>query len=287
MPMNKFCLICEGGGFKIAFTAGVLDAFLMTSYRPFNRYIGVSGGTVALSYFLSRQYRFTVNAMSYLAENEHFLDYKRTFDEKGYMDVDFIKNVATEVIPFDFDTALENLKESQIRFVATNRNNGDPTYLEPKTKNQWLDYAVASSTLPFVTKGVHKIKGKPYCDGGWSDPLPVKWAYEQGIRKILLVRTYPVDYKDIQSWSDYFGSIYYRNTKGLKKIFDNSHHVYNEGLEFIANPPKDLEIIQINPEEILNSGTYSYTKATILADYRHGVERGMFYLNQFGKGKLV
>ena len=52
-----------------------------------------------------------------------------------------------------------------------------------------------------------------------------------------------------------------------------------EGLKFIANPPEDLEIIQINPEEILNSSTYSYTKATILSDYRHGVERGVYYLN--------
>ena len=280
VKMNDTCLICEGGGFKIAFTAGVLDAFLTTNFRPFNRYVGVSGGTIALSYFLSRQFRFTLSAMQYLAANDHFLSYTRTFDEKGLMDIDFIKNVAIEKIPFNFQAALENLKESQIHFVATNRTNGKAAYFQPENQKQWLDYAVASSTLPFITKGIHLINGQPFCDGGWSDPLPVKWAYQQGIRKILLVRTNPKGYEDFQSWTDYFGSIYYRNHNGLRRIFNNAHRFYNQALEFIDNPPDDLEIIQINPEETLKCTTYGYTKTTILEDYRNGVERGIYFLNQ-------
>jgi len=286
--MSKTCLILEGGGFKIAFTAGVLDTFLTASFRPFDQYIGISGGTIAASYYLSSQFRFILKAMHFLAADKSFLDYKRAFDDEGYMNIDFIKKVATKEIPFDFEKALEAVKNKEVHFVATDRKQGTPEYLQPTNAKNWLDYAVASSTLPFVTKGKHKINGKAYFDGGWSDPLPVKWAYENGARKILIIRTFPLEYRDEQSWTDYFGSFYFKESKGLKKVFDDSYKWYNEAVDFINNPPKDLIIEQISPEEILKSRTYSYTPETINQDYRHGVERGMLFLyNKLHKDKLT
>ena len=52
---GKKILILEGGGFKTSFTGGVLDAFRSLSYDPFNAYVGVSGGSIAISYFLSNK----------------------------------------------------------------------------------------------------------------------------------------------------------------------------------------------------------------------------------------
>ncbi len=285
--MSKTCLIIEGGGFKIAFTAGVLDTFLTASFRPFDHYIGVSGGTIAASYYLSDQFRYILKAMHFLAADNQFLDYKRAFNE-GYMDIDYIKKVAQEEVPFNFEKALKAVEDKEIHFVATNRKFGTPEYFRPTNPKNWLEYSIASSTLPFVTKGKHKIKDKSYFDGGWSDPLPVKWAYENGARKILILRTYPLEYRDEQSWSDYFGSYYFKDSKGLKKVFDESYKWYNEALDFINNPPSDLIIEQISPEEILKSKTYSYTSETINQDYRHGVERGMLFLyNKLHKDKLA
>ena len=69
------CLIVEGGGFKTGFTSGVLDSFITNKFNPFQTYIGISGGAVAVSYFLSMQYRFCLNAMLILSKNKEFLQY--------------------------------------------------------------------------------------------------------------------------------------------------------------------------------------------------------------------
>lgn len=52
--IEKIALVIEGGGFKSVFSAGVLDAFLINKFNPFDIYIGVSSGAMCLSYYVSR-----------------------------------------------------------------------------------------------------------------------------------------------------------------------------------------------------------------------------------------
>ena len=47
----KKVIVVQGGGFMTSYTTGVLDAFQMTNYKPFDAHIGISGGSIALSYF--------------------------------------------------------------------------------------------------------------------------------------------------------------------------------------------------------------------------------------------
>jgi len=276
------CLIVEGGGFKTGFTSGILDGFMMSGYDPFTHYIGISGGSVAMSYFLSKQYRLCISAMKILAKDEAFLNYRRTFGAQGYMDIDFLSKVAMEKVPFDIEKAYVDNIDAQIHFVATDRITGKPAYLNP-TREIWLDTVIASCTLPFVTKGKHLIDGQEYFDGGWSDPLPVKWAYEQGNRNILVIRTWPEGVRSSQSWSDYFGSLYFNSTPHLGGAFANCYKRYNEGLDFMSNPPSDLKLTQINPNKLLKSGTYKYSNKTIMSDYRYGLDKALMYVNGLKK----
>ena len=72
--MHKKTLVIQGGGFRSAFSCGVLDAFLVNRYFPFDRYVAVSGGTMAVSYFLGGQYKQCLEAMVLLSEDDQFLD---------------------------------------------------------------------------------------------------------------------------------------------------------------------------------------------------------------------
>ena len=54
---EKIALVIEGGGFKSVFSAGVLDAFLINKFNPFDIYIGVSSGAMSLSYYITSQYK--------------------------------------------------------------------------------------------------------------------------------------------------------------------------------------------------------------------------------------
>ncbi|MEM6316196.1 MAG: patatin family protein [Bacteroidota bacterium] len=273
------CLIVEGGGFKTGFTSGVLDAFQAANYRDFDMYLGVSGGSITTSYFLSQQYRQCLRAIRLLAEDKMFMQFTRTFGAEGYMNIDYLKSVAEQKVPLDLDLAIAAAKKAQVYFVATNRTNGQAAYLQPN-RESWLDILIASSTLPFVTKGKHNIHGVEYFDGGWSDPLPAKWAYEQGAKRILVIRTNPAERKSTQSLADYFGSYFYNDNQHLRAAFANCHLFYNEAVEFILSPPDDLIIEQISPIKDLKSTTYTYTSKTIMSDYRYGLDQGIQYVQK-------
>lgn len=279
----KKVIIVQGGGFRTAFTTGILDAFLSQKHNPYDSFIGISGGAIALSYFMGEQFGGCVEAMKHLSNSETFFNFRRMVSETGYMDIDQLKTVANQEVPFDRDHAVTVLGDRSIHFIATNKQNGNPEYLVPTRKN-WVDMVIASSTLPFVTKGTHIIDGMDLMDGGWSDPLPIKWAVEQGAEEILILRTTHIDKRLVQSWPDYFGSKLYQSNPALHKIFAVNHEIYNRSLDYIENSPSGVKIDQIWPEEGLLCGTYSHSVKAILSDYRYGLHKGTEFLN-YERGK--
>ena len=72
---EKIALVIEGGGFKSVFSAGVLDAFLMNKFNPFDIYIGVSSGAMCLTYYISNQYKSYFSLSKEVSVNEKFLSY--------------------------------------------------------------------------------------------------------------------------------------------------------------------------------------------------------------------
>lgn len=275
----KKTLIIQGGGFRTGFSTGVLDAFQTYGYNDFDLYVGVSGGSIALSYFLSEQYKRCFDAMCLLAVDPNFMSLNRLVSSTGIMNIDYFHEVADLKIPFDVKKAMERSEGKELAFVLTDRTTGEPHYYHPNKKT-WIDAVIASCTLPFVTKGKHSLHGVEYMDGGWSDPLPVEWAYNHGAREIIVIRTSPADLKANQTWSDYFGSLVFRSNENLKACFEGNHLQYNESIDFINNPPKDLVIRQIAPESPLRAGTYSNSVQAITTDYRYGVQAGVEFLRE-------
>lgn len=270
-------LIVEGGGFKSAFTTGILDAFQMTNYQPFNRYLGISGGSIAVSYYLSGQYRVGLEALLHLAQDPNFTAFSRTFSEQGFMDLDIIAAVAREHIVFDLAAAMRTSLRYPVNFVATHELTGKPAYLKPNRHN-WLDAIIASSAIPFFTKGRHNFEGSTYIDGGCSDPLPAQWAYRRGARRVLVLRTWPREMRFTRTWADVAGSYYYRSDPVLREIVDQGHLIYNAQADFLERPPKDLTITQLAPEKLLATGTYINSPETIMKDYGHGLDVGLQFV---------
>mgnify|MGYP001273149182 CR=1 FL=1 len=279
----KKTLIVQGGGFRTGFTAGILDAFMVLGYCPFDQIIGNSGGAISASYYLSGQYGSCVEAMRLLAEDPNFVNVRGIIRDRGYMNIDHLRAVADELVPFNLDAALKNTENKDVFFVATNRLTGDAFYLSPKQPD-WIEVVIASSTLPFVTKGVHKVRDLDLMDGGWSDPIPVKWAVDQGASDILVLRTTHIDRKVVQSWPDYFGSIYFRSHPELSTCFAQNHEIYNNAMDYLSNPPEHANIEQLWPEDGLKCSTYSYSVEGINSDYRYGVQVGMDYVKNSLQG---
>lgn len=282
---NKKVLILEGGGFKTSFSAGVMDAFQMQSHNPFDSYIGVSGGCIALSYFLSKKYGFFYQCMRTLCQDDRFVKYTKAFSE-GLMNLDFFYDIAYKEFPFDFNQALKELEGKDYYIVLTNTSDGSTEYLKP-TRENWVDLTIAASTVPMLTKGKHLVGDVHYSDGGISDPIPIKWAVDNGATDIVLVRTTHHNFKPSMLRPEYFASKFIRANEKIKADVENFQIKIKESIDYIDTLPSNIKIDQIAPDFVLNSNIFTNSVKNIELDYRIGLESGLNYIHSLQSEKRL
>ena len=275
---GKKVLILEGGGFKTSFTGGVLDAFRSAHYEPFNSFIGVSGGSIAISYFLSNKYGFFYQCMRMLCQDERFIKYRKAFSD-GLMNLDFFNEIAKNEFPFDFDTACAKLIDKDYFIVLTDSEIGTTHYLQP-TRDNWIDMTIAASTVPMLTKGKHKVNGVHYSDGGISDPIPIRWAVENGATDIVLIRTTHFGFKPGIFRPEYLVSKFLRASEKIIEDVENFQLNIKSSLDYIDTLPEHIKIDQIAPDVPLNTQIFTNSVKSIELDYRTGLESGLNYLQK-------
>jgi len=273
---GKKTIILEGGGFKTSFSAGVLDAFRMSNFDDFNAYIGVSGGSLALSYFLSEQYGAYFSSMKSICKDPRFIQYSKAFSD-GLMNLDFFTEIAEKEFPFDKQKAVLATQEKDFYIVLTHSDNGKSFYLKPREDN-WLDMTIAASTVPLLTKGKHLIDGKAFSDGGISDPIPVKWAIENGASEIVLIRTTHLNFKPSYIRPEYYAAKILNTNENIKKHIENYQLKLKESIDYIDSIKNQIKIDQIAPEKSLNTNILTTSVNSIILDYRYGLEAGLNYV---------
>ncbi len=271
---HKIALIVEGGGFKSGFTAGVIDSFIINGFDPFHLYLGVSGGAMNLTSYISRQYKRNINIIAAMSENTNFISIVRFLKGGNYMELKYLLEVTEKKYPFDIDVANKHLKNADCRVVVTNYLNGNSAYLSVK-KYGWLKTMEATGSLPMATRGYCEIAGRKYIDGGLSDPLPVKRVYDWGYRNIILLRTHQNDIEADWKLTSLYAPIIYRDNPKLQKLIMRNDKIYSRKQKYISNPPEDLKLIQVAPETELECGVISNNLKDIQMDYRYGLELGL------------
>lgn len=280
---EKIALVIEGGGFKSVFSAGVLDAFLINKFKPFDIYIGVSSGAMCLSYYVATQYKTYFSLSKEVATNEKFLSYRHALSEQGYMDLNFLSKYAKEHNPLDLQNIIESNENKQFYIVATNLENGKAVYLEPDKKN-FYKCLQATSSLPFFTKGSCEINGVNFMDGAWSDGIPVKAAAEFGATKVIVIRPNPLGYK--MAGLSYLGLLagyWWKNNPEVRDNFFKEDNKYNEAVDFLAEKHESLEVLQICPDSFLKSRVVGTSVDDLTQDYHAGLEKGMDFLSTYFK----
>ena len=278
---ERIALVIEGGGFKSVFSAGVLDAFLINKFNPFDIYIGVSSGAMCLSYYVSSQYKSYFSLSKDVSVNEKFLSYRHALSEHGYMDLNFLSKYAKKNNPIDFQSIKSSTEDKQFYIVATNLEDGEAVYLEPNKKN-FYKCLQATSSLPFFTKGSCEIDGVSFMDGAWSDSIPAKSAANFGATKIIVIRPNPLGYK--VSGLSYLGLVagyWWKNNHKVRDIFFKEDIEYNESVDFLTEKHENLEILQICPDNFLKSSVVGTSVEDLTQDYHAGLEKGMDFLNTY------
>ena len=130
---KKIALIVEGGGFKSAFTAGIIDAFIINGFNPFDLYVGISGGAMNLTSFISNQYKRNFKIIREMSHNAHFISIIRFLKGGNYLELKYMLDIAEKKYPFNMQAANLNLGGKECKFVErlkTSKFQGKP----PKIK---------------------------------------------------------------------------------------------------------------------------------------------------------
>ena len=272
-------LILEGGSLRCSFTAGILDVLLDNNFENFENYYGVSSGSMAMSYFISKQRKNFIKIARSLVENPEFLSYMNTFSSSGLMNLDFLEEYVRDTFPFDEDKALKAAKNKLVKIITTDKITGKPHYLTP-TKGKWLMCLMASATLPFITKGEQVVDGVRMFDGGYSDPIPVREAIKNGSKKLLVIRTRPSDVRLTQGYISWFAEYWNYDNDALSDLFHNSYKTYNDRVDFLnGEKPEGVDWHVLAPPHDLRSDGYYLYKEDIDADYRLGLEVGLEFIH--------
>ncbi|MFA5543681.1 MAG: patatin family protein [Bacilli bacterium] len=242
----KVQLILEGGGMRGIYTAGVLD-FFMDQKIIFKDVVGVSAGAgTALSY-LSNQPKRTYDMMIQYSGDKRYLSISSFIKTGSAFGVDFIfKEIPAKYMHFDYET-FKN-RDMKLIAVCSDLKTGKAVYHHIDDAYSKIDYVIASSSLPIVSKPV-VIDNKELYDGGVVDPIPVEYSIDNGFDYQCIVLTRNKDYRKTKSLSNRIISRSFFRHKEFSEAISNRHIKYNQTLDLIEELETQKKAIVIRPTE--------------------------------------
>ena len=278
MQRNKTALIVEGGGSRGVFSFGVIDSFIKASFNPFDMHFGVSNGAVVQLWYLLKVSDYNLDKMLFSASKK-YVRYSNIFFNKSIMNFEQLYQDANKVFPIDFDRLQRNLHGKNFYIVVSDGMTAKPEYIE-LSKENYINEMLATGSLPVLMKNPIKLNNKRKYDGGITDPLPVKKAYEMGARDITIIRTYEESFIRKTKLENYIAALATRSHPEISKAILFNNVTYNSALKFIKNPPSDCTIKQICPPYRLKTKRATTNHITMKADYQMGLKAGQNFLQK-------
>lgn len=251
----KLGFVDVGGGTRGIYGAGVFD-YLMEENISGDYFIGVSAGAANGASFLANQPRRNFVFYNKYAFRKEYMSFKNYLKTGSYIDLDYIYSDLSSSkgeYPLDYKALKNNPMDFEI--VATDARTGKAKYFK---KSDLVidnyDPIKASCCVPVLNQP-YKIKGVPYFDGGISDPIPFKRAFEAGCDKVIIVLTRPRDYFREGRKDKKFVRLLRRTYPKAAKAFAKRSLVYNESLREAMELEKENKVIIVAPSYIGNLKT--------------------------------
>nr|WP_153679067.1 patatin family protein [Klebsiella quasipneumoniae] len=281
---GKLALVCEGGGQRGIFTAGVLDEFMRAGFNPFDLMLGTSAGAQNLSAYMCNQQGYARKVITRYTTSRQFFDPMRFVRGGNLIDLDWLVEATSQQMPLAMNYAETQFAlGKELWMCACRGDDYSASYFSP-TPQTWLDLIRASSAIPgFYRSGV-LLDGVSYLDGGVSDAIPVQEAARRGAQTIVVIRTVPSQmfytpewFKRMERWL---------GESSLQPLVNLVHHhetTYRAIQQFIEKPPGKLRIFEIYPQRPLRSMALGSRLPALLEDYKTGRQCGRYFLATVGK----
>ena len=270
--MGKTGLVVEGGGMKCAYSAGILDEFLDQGIT-FDYCSGVSAGSANVASYLGGQ---KVRNLRFYTEHIHDPQYfgKGALKDSGNLfNLEYIYRTLSNSDgkdPIDWEALVRNPAEYEI--VATDAETGLPHYFDGKTMPK-DDYSMimASCALPAVCHPV-TVGGRKYFDGGVSDSIPVKRAFERGCRRVVVITSKPWDFVKGPEGHRAFYTVACWRYPNVVRDLNNRHHVYRHSQGLMYRLEEMGKVFVFAPSEHLPMSTYAMNEEENQALYDLGIK---------------
>lgn len=265
---SRTAIVVEGGAMRGIFSVGVLDVFLERGFEPFDLAIGVSAGACNLASHVARQAGRNWRAYFELMTRREFIDVRRAVGRGSVVDLDWLWAMLAAHDPLDVAAIARSAVEFVV--VATSAATGQPMYLRPGPTDMF-DALRGSCALPGLYRGSVSLDGVALADGGVSDPVPVAEAYRRGARRIVVIQSRPhAVVKKTSFVSSVLTPLFFREHPALAGAMLRTADRYQEAVRWIQAPPSDCQVVHVAPEEALQSGRTTQTRAKLENDYALG-----------------
>ncbi len=280
-------IIDVGGGMRGIYGAAVFDWLMMNEDIQFDFLVGVSAGSTNIASYLSKQIRRNYKFFTEISFRKEYMSLGNFIKKGSYIDFDYVysdKIIGKDgEVPFDFDEMKRT--DKIFRIVATDAETGEPVYYDLSDITDH-DYSVfrGSSSLPVVNKPT-MFRGRTLYDGGVSDPIPYRYAMEQGCDRLVIILTRPKDYfrdgKDDRRLSVFLKKKYPKIAEAMNRRAE----VYNNELRDILELEKEGRAVIIAPDSIGEMGTLKKDVRSLNVMYQKGLRDAELLIPDFVKAK--
>ncbi|MDO4193851.1 MAG: patatin family protein [Erysipelotrichaceae bacterium] len=262
-----------GGCLRGIYGAAVLDQCL-EKHISFDLMIGVSAGSANVVSYLAgqkhRNYRFY---MDYSFRRE-YMGLRHFLKTGNYLDLEYIYGDAlsnsTGEYPLFYEGVLKSGKHMLV--VATDAQTGEPVYYTEQDMSQ-DDYGAikGSSNVP-VADHPYEWKGRLLFDGGLSDPIPFRKAFDAGCEKVVVLLTRPKDYFRTPEKDRRMALLIRRRYPKTADRLVNRWQLYNSQLEEALRLEAEGKVLIVAPSDIGQMSTLTKDKEQMQKLYEKGLE---------------
>ena len=270
----KTGIVLEGGALRTIFSSGVCDGLLEADLLP-DYVIGVSAGIAYGVSYVSRQKGRNLEIVTKYANDKRYMGLQNLLvpSNRCYFGLRFTyETIPNELIPFDYDTFAAY--PGEVEAVVTNLKSGQAEYLPVPRRDEGFLLLQATCAMPLLFP-IFWLDGMPCLDGGSSDGIPYRRAFEMGCDRVVVVLTRERSYRRQPEKLQRLIDLRYRRYPNFCETMRTRAERYNACREELFRLEKEGKVLLIAPESTQGFSRVERDLDKIRALWKDGYDQGL------------